>query len=132
MTCRHILTILAVEDLGRAVRFYELAFGWPRVVDVPTYVEMEFPGGARIGLYDRQGFGRNIGRAPPRVPAGELAPAELYFFVDDMDVALDRLRTAGARELSPLAPRDWGHEVAYVADPDGFVLALARPLSPVG
>ena len=81
MTCRRILTILAVEDLGRAVRFYEAAFGWPRVVDASGY-------------------------------------------------ALGRLRAAGATELSALTARDWGHEVAYFADPDGFVLAVARPMNP--
>ncbi len=37
-----------------------------------------------------------------------------------------RAIAAGARELSPLAPRDWGDEAAYFADPDGNVLAVAR------
>ncbi|PJB30817.1 MAG: glyoxalase, partial [Deltaproteobacteria bacterium CG_4_9_14_3_um_filter_65_9] len=32
----------------------------------------------------------------------------------------------GARELSPLALRDWGHEAAYCLDLDGHVLAFAR------
>ena len=31
----------------------------------------------------------------------------------------------GAREVSPLALRDWGHSVAYSLDPDGHVLAFA-------
>ena len=28
----------------------------------------------------------------------------------------------------PAAPRDWGDEAAYFADPDGNVLVVARPL----
>src|SRR5262245_59831607 len=38
---RQLLTILAVDDLARAARFYEAAFGWRRHVDVPVYVEFE-------------------------------------------------------------------------------------------
>ena len=33
-----------------------------------------------------------------------------------------------ARELSKLAPRDWGEQAAYFADPDGNVIVAARPL----
>ena len=67
---------------------------------------------------------------PAKVGAGELAPTELYFYVDDPDAAIARLRSAGARELSPWAARPWGDEVAYFADPSGNVLAMARPAGP--
>ena len=50
MTARHVLTILAVSDLERSKRFYAEAFGWPRSVQVPVYVEHELPGGMRLGL----------------------------------------------------------------------------------
>ena len=32
MTATHVLTILAVGDLPRAVAFYVDGFGWPKVV----------------------------------------------------------------------------------------------------
>jgi len=38
------------------------------------------------------------------------------------------LEAAGARLLSAAAPRDWGDEAAYFADPDGNVLVVARPV----
>lgn len=123
---RHVLTILAVEDLPRSVAFYRRAFGWPQVVDVPVYAEFELPGGQRIGLYERTSFGHNTGQVPARVAAGALAPTELYFHADDLEAALARLRDAGARVLSALAPRDWGDDAAYFADPDGNVLVIAR------
>jgi catechol 2,3-dioxygenase-like lactoylglutathione lyase family enzyme len=128
MTARHVLTILAVEDLARSSRFYEQSFGWPRVVDVPVYVELAVPGGMRLGLYERNGFGRNTGQVPVRIPSGGLSPTELYFQVDDMAQALDGLRRTGARELSPRSLRDWGDEAAYFADPDGNVVVVARPV----
>ena len=124
----HVLTILAVEDVPRAAAFYDRAFGWPRLVDVPVYVELSLPGGMRLGLYDRRGFGRNTGQVPCAIAPNALAPTELYLHTDDIAGAVSRIKDAGARELSPLAPRDWGDEAAYFADPDGNVLVLARPL----
>ena len=58
-------------------------------------------------------------------------PAELYFHMADLDAAIARLKEAGARELSALSPRPWGDEAAYYADPDGNVLAVARPVPDV-
>lgn len=123
----HVLTILAVEDVARARRFYEAAFAWPVAVDTPVYVELALPSEMRLGLYERVAFGKNTGRVPARTPDGELSATELYFYADDVPAAIDRLRRAGARELSPLAVRDWGDEAAYFADPDGNVVVVARP-----
>ncbi|HEY3356812.1 MAG TPA: VOC family protein [Polyangia bacterium] len=128
MTARHVLTILAVADVPRAAAFYATGLGWERVVDVPVYVELRAPGGMRLGLYGRQGFGRNTGVVPAATPPGALAPTELYLHVDDLADAVARLTAAGARPLSPRAPRDWGDEAAYFADPDGNVVVVARPL----
>lgn len=128
----HVLTILAVENLNASAAFYAAAFGWTATVETPVYVEFALPGGQRFGVYERHGFGRNVGQVPVKVGAGELAPTELYLVVDDPVAAIARVQSAGARELSPWAARPWGDEVAYFADPSGNVLALARPARPVG
>ncbi|AKU93219.1 GNAT family N-acetyltransferase [Vulgatibacter incomptus] len=125
---RHVLTIFAVNHLPRAVRFYDLAFGWEKSVNEPAYVEYTLPEGRRVGLYDRVAFGRNTGRIPAAVAEGEIAPCELYLHVDDPEPALRSLAQAGARPLSGLEPRPWGDEAAYFADPDGNVIVVARPL----
>lgn len=121
-----VLLILAVEDVARAKAFYVAAFGWTIEADVPVYVEMAAPGGLRIGIYERRSFGLNTGRVPIAIPPGEFGPAEVYLRVDDLAEACGRLERAGARLLSAAAPRVWGETVAYYADPDGHVLALAR------
>jgi catechol 2,3-dioxygenase-like lactoylglutathione lyase family enzyme len=123
---RHILTILAVQDLDAATRFYRAAFGWSQPVAAPVYSEFELPGGMRLGLYERNAFGRNTGQVPAPIARGELAPAELYLETDEIEGAIAALLAAGGRELSPLARRDWGDEAAYFADLDGNVLVLAR------
>jgi uncharacterized glyoxalase superfamily protein PhnB len=65
---------------------------------------------------------------PIEVPEREIVGTEIYFYVDDLYGAIERLEASGARKPSPLAGRDWGDEAAYFADPDGNVLVLARPL----
>jgi predicted enzyme related to lactoylglutathione lyase len=127
-TARHVLTVLAVEDLARARAFYLAAFGWGVVVDAAVYVELAVAGGMRLGLYDRVGFARNTGLPASVVGEGGTTATEVYFQVDELEPAIDRMRAAGARELSALAVRPWGDEAIYFSDPDGNVLVLARPL----
>ncbi len=124
---KHILTILAVEDVAASAAFYDRAFGWDRSVDVPVYIEYTLPDGSCVGLYERAAFAKNTGIRPSGVPAGATTCTELYFRCDDLEAAIESLKTAGARVLSPLAPRDWGDTAAYFADPAGNVLVLARP-----
>ncbi|NQU48459.1 MAG: hypothetical protein HQ519_07410, partial [Planctomycetes bacterium] len=52
--------------------------------------------------------------------------AELYLLVEDAELYLQRAIEAGAELLQPLQPRDWGHEVAYCRDLDGYILAFAQ------
>jgi catechol 2,3-dioxygenase-like lactoylglutathione lyase family enzyme len=124
---RHVLTVLAFDDLPRAAAFYRAAFGWEVAVEAPGYVEFSMPDGMRLGLYQREAFGRNTGQVPVAVPPGALSTAELYLQADDLVAAVAALEGAGARCLSPAVLRDWGDQVAYFADPEGHVLALAGP-----
>ncbi len=126
-SANHILTILAVADLKKAAAFYRAAFGWPARVEAPVYVELELPDGRGLGLYQREGYAKNTGVTPTPVPAGGISGTEVYLHSADLPAAIKRAKEAGARELSPLAPRPWGDEAAYFADPDGNVLVLARP-----
>lgn len=126
----HVLTILAVEDLDRSRRFYTSLLGWAVGVETPVYVELAHRGGMRLGLYRREGFGANVGRTPIAVAGGDLHAAELYFHSESPSEVVSRALAAGGRLLSALAPRDWGDDVAYVADPDGHVVALACPTRP--
>ena len=126
---RHILTILAVADLDRSARFYRQAFDWPARVEVPVYVELALPDGRGLGLYRREGFAHNTGRTPAVVSDGGTTATEIYLHCADLDAAIARLDQMGAHRLSARAPRDWGDEAAYYADPDGNVLVLARPLA---
>lgn len=124
---RHAITIFAVDDVARAARFYEAAVGARRRVDVGVYVELDLPDGPGVGVYERAGFTKNFGRPNAPCAAGSTTGTEIYFRVDDVGAAVTRAVAAGAAMLSPAAARPWGETVAYVADPDGNVLAFAMP-----
>jgi len=125
---RHDLTILAVSDLSRAVRFYIDGLGWPPRVQVPVYVELELPDGRGLGLYAREAFVTNTGEAASPTPSSGTTSTELYLRCDDLDAAEARLLSAGARMLADRAHKPWGDEATYFADPDGNVVVLARVL----
>ena len=116
--------ILYVRDQAASTAFYARALGVAPTLDVPGMTELPLTPGAVLGLMPEAGIARLLGVSPP---AGS-GRAELYLVVDDPGAAHARAIAAGARELSPLQPRGWGHEAAYCLDPDGHVLAFARPL----
>lgn len=122
------LTILYVEDLARATRFYDAAFGWLKSVDVPVYVEYRLNAGARLGLMPQGNTRHFLGDALGRLRPTDGCPrAEVYLRVGDgdLDGLIARLEAVSARCTSPRARRDWGDDVAYYLDPDGYVLAVA-------
>ncbi|MFZ5547327.1 MAG: VOC family protein [Pseudomonadota bacterium] len=121
--------ILYVADQARSTAFYAAALGQAPRLNVPGMTEFELPGGAVLGLMPEAGIRRLLGPSLPDPVQGRAgARCELYLLVDDPSTAHARALAAGALELRPLQPRDWGHAVAYALDPDHHVLAFAAPL----
>ncbi|MGZ3419212.1 MAG: VOC family protein [Polyangiales bacterium] len=128
MTVRRAHFILFVVDQQASRRFYATVLGVEPTLDVPGMTEFSLAGEAILGLMPRTGAARLLGGA---VGEGK-ARGELYLVVDDPASHHARALNAGAAELSPLSLRDWGHEAAYSADPDGHVVAFARAVRPPG
>jgi len=122
--------ILYVRDQAAACRFYRAVLGADPALDVPGMTEFTLAPGVVLGLMPEAGIATLLGEAAPNPASGSGIPrAEVYLRVDDPGAAHRRALEAGARELSPLAPRGWGDEAAYALDPDGHVIAFARPLA---
>jgi catechol 2,3-dioxygenase-like lactoylglutathione lyase family enzyme len=120
--------VLAVSDVDRAKQFYGDAFGWKPHLEWPgEYAELELPDNDWLGLYREDGFAESAGAPVEELKRGRYSGAELYVQVTDVGEATKALREAGAKALSPLAKRGWGHDAAYFADPDGNIVAVARP-----
>ncbi len=123
------LFVLYVFDQGQSREFYSKVLEREPRLDVPGMTEFDLSDGCALGLMPEAGIERLLGSAlpPPRTARG-IPRAELYLTVADPGAAHSRALAAGARELSPLEPRPWGHWAAYSLDPDGHVLAFAAPI----
>jgi catechol 2,3-dioxygenase-like lactoylglutathione lyase family enzyme len=122
--------ILYVADQAASTAFYKTVLATGPRLHVPGMTEFELPGGAILGLMPEAGIVRLLGDAFPDPSAARGIPrAELYLLLPDADAYHARALTAGAKELSAMAARDWGHAAAYSLDPDGHVLAFAKELN---
>lgn len=119
--------ILYVGDQAKSRDFYALALGMAPRLDVPGMTEFELGPGCVLGLMPEKGIKRLLPGLPDPEADRAGVRAELYLTVPDPEACHVRALAAGARELSPLGPRDWGDKAAYSLDPDGHVLAFASP-----
>lgn len=119
--------ILYVADQARSTAFYTALLDRVPVLNVPGMTEFELSPGLKLGLMPEAGIARIISGPMPHPSTGAGVPrCELYLVVEDLDAAMQQALNAGAAVVDPAADRDWGHRVAYYADPDGHVIALAE------
>ena len=63
---------------------------------------------------------------PSRAPALDASsPVVIFVYVEDVDAALERAVTAGARVLLPAENQFWGDRTAWIIDPSGHVWTIA-------
>jgi catechol 2,3-dioxygenase-like lactoylglutathione lyase family enzyme len=119
--------ILYVADQERSTAFYKAVLASEPLLHVPGMTEFALPSGAILGLVPEGRIKALLGPALPDPSVAHGTPrAELYLLLGEPAAFHERALRNGARELSALAPRDWGHTVAYSLDPDGHVIAFAR------
>lgn len=118
--------ILYVQDQERATAFYAAVLSSEPRLYVPGMTEFDLPAGGVLGLMPEEGIRRLLGDSIPDPSKAQGIPrAELYLMVQDPAAHHALALRAGAKELSELQPRAWGHTAAYSLDHDGHVLAFA-------
>ena len=119
--------ILYVSDQVRSTAFYSDVLGEVPTLNVPGMTEFRLEDSTVLGLMPEAGIVKLLGPAIVHPALARGVPrAEVYLVVENPAAFYARAIAAGARELSPLALRDWGHQAAYCLDPDGHVLAFAE------
>lgn len=118
--------VLVVSDVGRSVRFWRDVVGAEHQHTSGDYAQFRV-GEVRLGLFGAEAMAQTLGR-PVAVPAAGAAGFEVGFLVDDVDEAFRDLVDGGAQPVTEPADRPWGQRTAYVADPDGYLIELVRPL----
>ncbi len=122
----HGMTIFYVNDPDRAKKFYRAILHREPTLDVPGMCEFPLAEDYLLGLMPDASMKRLLGSHLPDTASSASLRAELYLFCDDPAADYALACSLGATPLSPLQLRDWGDEVAYVLDPDGYVVGLAK------
>jgi lactoylglutathione lyase len=123
-------TILYVEDVVRAIDFYERAFGLSRrfIADDATYGELE-TGNTTLSFAKHTLASQSIPGGYRRNDPAEQPPGiEIGFVTDDVPAAWDAALAAGATVVSPPKTKPWGQTVAYVRDGDGMLVEICTPV----
>ncbi|TDD96695.1 VOC family protein [Actinomadura rubrisoli] len=113
------------DDLDAAKRWYSELLG------IEPYFERPGPDGRpayyefRVGDYQHE-LGLIDARFAPGGPPTGSAPAGsiMYWHVDDLEGAVERLLSMGAKECEPRTERGHGFVTASVIDPFGNVLGV--------
>lgn len=118
--------IFYVADQARSTDFYTAVLDLRPRLNVPGMSEFLLPTAGILGLMPEVAIERLLGSALPSPSAAQGIPrSELYLVLPEAATYHARALAAGAKELSPMGLRSWGHLAAYCLDPDGHVLAFA-------
>lgn len=118
--------ILYVSNQEKSRDFYQILLQQNPSLDVPGMTEFTLNDFVKIGLMPNDGIAKIITPAVPHPNSGNGIPrCELYLQVDNIEILFEEAKKVGAKEVSPIALRDWGDYVGYLADFDGHVIALA-------
>ena len=124
-------TILYVQDVEKSVSFYEQAFGFQRKFVTPDNQYGELAAGettlsfAAVHLAQTNLSAGFIESSPKNKPFG----MEIGFTTNDVQQVLDHAVHAGAVEVEKPKTKPWGQVVAYMKDPDGFLIEICTPVS---
>ena len=117
---------LVVRDAARAIEFYVAAFDAKETArhtdDNGKIVHAELViAGATVAVKDEDDADRS-----PLTLGG--TPVIMALYVDDVDALGERLSSAGATVIYPIADQEYGERGGRFQDPFGHQWMLARPL----
>ena len=108
---------LHTRDFDAAVAFYEKVFGWSPAIQPDTpgfrYAILDVADGENAGIMDASGF----------LPEGMPAHWSVYFAVDDVYAALDKVVKLGGAVVQPAEATPYG-VLATAADSTGAIFRL--------
>lgn len=105
--------ILPVSDIDRATQFYGEIFkcSGARVSQGRHYFDC---GGMTLACYDPVADGDGLGEG-----WRQHFNQYIYFSVDDLESVFERVKSAGAEQLSEIRKYPWGERLFYAKDPFG-------------
>ena len=123
-------TIIYVQNVAKAVAFYEKAFGLQQrfVHESGQYAEME-TGATALAFAINELANSNLpGGFRENDPSQPPAGIEIAFTTEDVAAGYRRAVAAGATGLAEPKTKPWGQVVAYVRDLDGVLVEIGSPM----
>ena len=116
-----------VADVPATLAFYKAAFGLETkfLHESGDFGELK-TGGTTLAFSSRQ-LMVSLGK-DPQAPDPARPSFEIALTTDDVPGALKQALVAGARLIAEPKEMPWGQTIAYVSDPDGFVVELCTPM----
>jgi lactoylglutathione lyase len=123
-------TILYVQNVAQSIDFYEKSFDLTRKLVAPDdsygelitgHTTLSFASVALAASNLRDGFESS---SPSAKPFG----IEIGFSTHDVQATLERAVAAGGTLVESPKTKPWGQVVAYVRDPDGFLVEICTPM----
>ncbi len=123
-------TILYVQDVEKAISFYETAFGFSRKFVTPDYqygelsvgeTTLSFAVHALAASNLKDGY---LASDPQHKPFG----IEIGLTTPDVEATVAAALKAGATLAAAPKTKPWGQTVAYVRDIDGFLVEICTSM----
>ena len=122
----HITIItLGVEDLQRAIDFYEKELGLPRKDESESIAFFEMTG-TILALYPREELAEDITISSEGIGFQGFTLAHNVASPEEVDSTLTEAVAAGAELVKPGQKASWGGYSGYFKDPDGFYWEVAH------
>ncbi len=123
-------TILYVKDVERSISFYEKAFGFKRKFIAPGNEYGELLTGETTLSFAAVSLAKtNLSEGFIESTAGgKPFGIEIGFTTEKVEQVYKDAVKAGAIAVEKLKTKPWGQDVAYVKDPDGFLIEICTPM----
>lgn len=123
-------TILYVENVEESIAFYENAFGFSRkfITSESDYGELS-TGETTISFASKKLAGQNLkeGFIESNLNNKPFA-IELGLIADDVPETVQKATSFGAVLVTEPTQKPWGQVVAYIRDPDGFLIEICTQM----
>ena len=132
MRPRMSMITLGVDDIERAIAFYQHGLGFPLhgTDDDVAFFALD---GTWLGLFGRAALAADAGVPLPAASAGTFTISHNLRSPEAVDEAMAQALAAGATLVKAPQPTAWGGYGGYFADPDGHLWEIAyNPFSWIG
>jgi catechol 2,3-dioxygenase-like lactoylglutathione lyase family enzyme len=119
------LITLGVENINRAVEFYEKGLGWKRSVASTDDMVVFSLGGIALSLYPRAELADDIGISSNGSGFSGITLSHNVRSEEEADDVMDLVKRLGATIIKPAQKVFWGGYSGYFRDPDGHLFEVA-------